>query len=83
MNTAVQVTTDWGSGYCANVVVSTTSATPIAWTVNVPVAKGKVNSVWEATYSVSSNGKTITAKGKSWNNTVKSGKTATFGFCAG
>lgn len=83
VTSAVQVTTDWGAGYCANVVVSTTSATPVTWTVNVPVAKGKVTTLWEANYSISANGKTITAKGKSWNATVKSGKTATFGFCAG
>ena len=81
IKTVVNVTTDWGSGYCANVTVSTTSATPIAWTAKIQVSKGKVSSVWEANYSVS--GKTLTATGKSWNATVKSGKNATFGFCTG
>lgn len=81
ITTAVQVTTDWGSGYCANVVVSSTSTTPVAWTAKVPVAKGKVSTLWEANYSIK--GKTITATGKPWNSTVKAGQSATFGFCAG
>ncbi len=81
VTTAVQVTTDWGAGYCANVVVSSTSASPVTWTVNVPVANGKVTTLWEANYSVAGN--TITATGKPWNATVKAGQSATFGFCAG
>ena len=81
VTTAVQVTTDWGTGYCTNVTVSTASATPITWSVKVPVAKGKVTSLWSADYSVAGN--TITAKGKSWNATVRAGQPATWGFCAG
>lgn len=81
VTTAVQVTTDWGTGYCTNVTVSTASAAPITWSVKVPVAKGKVSSLWSADYSVANN--TITAKGKAWNATVKAGQPATWGFCAG
>lgn len=77
----VQVTTDWGVGYCANVIVSTTSTTPIQWSVKVPVAKGKVTTLWEAEYSIAN--QVISATGKPWNNTVKKGQNRTFGFCAG
>lgn len=81
VTTSIKVTTDWGVGYCADVTVSSTSATPVTWTVKVPVAKGKVNTVWEANYSIAN--KVITASGKPWNATVKAGQTAKFGFCAG
>ena len=81
MKRAIKVTTDWGAGYCADVTVSTTSTKAVTWTVKVPVTKGKVTTVWEANYSIA--GKTITATGKPWNATVKSGAPKTFGFCAG
>ena len=42
VTTSVQVTTDWGTGYCTNVTVSTASAAaPITWSVKVPVARAR------------------------------------------
>lgn len=77
------ITTNWGTGYCADVKVTTTSPTPIKWQVQVTATKGTVSSVWEADYSLSANKKTITATGKPWNNSVKAGETKIFGFCTG
>lgn len=61
--------------------MSTTSAQLINWTTNVTALKGKVTSLWEADHTIKGN--IITAKGKPWNSTIKNGKTASFGYCAG
>jgi endoglucanase len=74
-----QVTSDWGAGYCTNVVVSTTSTTPIDWKVTFTI-QGKVRELWNANWK--QKGKSVTADGLSWNDTVKSGSPASFGFCA-
>jgi len=74
-----KVTSDWGAGYCTNVVVSTSSKTPIDWRVSFTI-QGTVRELWSAVWSQS--GSTVTAEGLSWNDTVKKGSPANFGFCA-
>lgn len=74
-----QVTSDWGTGYCTNVVVSTTSTKPIDWKVTFTI-QGKVRELWSAKWK--QKGSSVTAQGLDWNNTVKSGSPANFGFCA-
>ncbi|KLR60976.1 hypothetical protein IMCC26207_109494 [Actinobacteria bacterium IMCC26207] len=81
VNRTIKVTSDWGTGYCADVTVSTTSQTAVTWTVKVPITKGKVTSVWEANYKIE--GTTLTAQGTPLNAVVRAGAPKTFGFCAG
>ena len=81
VNGTIKCTCDWGTGYCADVTVSTTSQTAVTWTVKVPITKGKVTSVWEANYKIV--GTTMTAQGTPLNAVVKAGAPKTFGFCAG
>ncbi|MDX2165768.1 MAG: glycoside hydrolase family 9 protein [Deltaproteobacteria bacterium] len=78
--TRVVPQSDWGAGYCADVVVSNSSAVPIDWTVSVPY-EGALTQSWNAVV-VSSAGGVLTAGGVSWNNLVAAGGSVSFGFCA-
>lgn len=70
---------DWGSGYCANAVVSTNSATPVDWRVTFTI-DGRLRELWNATYTLIGN--QLTAEGLSWNDLVRREQPVTFGFCA-
>jgi hypothetical protein len=70
---------DWGSGYCANVVVSTNSTTPVDWRVTFAI-DGHLRELWNATYSQMGN--QLTVEGLSWNNLATRQQPVTFGFCA-
>ena len=84
VTSVVLITNDWGTGYCADVTVSTDSTTPITWTTEVPLTtypqNGTISSLWNAVWSVTNN--IMTASGVEWNTTVTSGSPATFGYCA-
>lgn len=75
----VTVNSDWGTGYCADVAVTNTTASTAKWQTGFTV-QGTVNSLWNATYTQS--GDQVTASGLSWNSTLAPGATAQFGFCA-
>ena len=82
----VSITTDWGAGYCAAVVVATTSATPVTWTVDVSLATAPTNgtpsNVWEASWSFSPGTQVLHAAGLAYNATVVAGSPVSFGYCA-
>jgi endoglucanase len=70
---------DWGSGYCSDVIVSTSGAAPVDWRVSFAVT-GRVTQLWNAIWSAS--GGVVTAEGVAWNNLVYPGQPLVFGFCA-
>lgn len=72
-------TSDWGSGYCASVTLTTGATVPVDWNVTFSI-DGTVRELWSATWSQS--GGAVTAEGLEWNDTVVAGGPATFGFCA-
>ena len=72
------ITTDWGTGFCANVDVTATSASPITWSVTQPIA-GTVASFWNSAASGTS---TKVFTGAAWNSTVSSTTPTSFGYCA-
>jgi len=76
---SLAVTSDWGSGYCSQVTLTTASTAPVDWSVTFPI-DGTVRELWSATWSQS--GAEVTAQGLDWNDTVASGAPARFGFCA-
>ncbi len=80
----VTVTSDWGTGYCAIVDVTTESVTPVTWEVivalNAPPTNGTPYNVWNADWTFS--GDTLTASGAGWNDEVLSGQPRQFGYCA-
>lgn len=70
---------DWGSGYCADVAVTNGGTSPVTWKVSLPI-EGKATQGWNAVWSQS--GTTLTASGASFNATLAAGASTSFGFCA-
>lgn len=78
------VTSDWITGYCADVTVATNSVEPIIWEVFVPLdtypTNGVAYSVWNASWFFADD--TLVASGVVWNNEVSAGNSQQFGYCA-
>lgn len=79
LTTDIDVTSDWGAGYCAEVSVSNGGDTQSDWTVTITV-EGSIREIWNATYT--QDGNQVTADGVEWNNVVDPGQSTGFGFCA-
>lgn len=76
----VSLTSQWESGYCANVTVTNTQATTINhWTVVMDVGAATQNAQWQANFTQA--GSTLTATNTSNNGTLTAGAQTTFGFC--
>jgi len=75
----VSITSDWGTGYCANVTVTNSTTNSVAWKTTFQV-QGIVKNLWNASYS--QNGSEIQAQGLSWNQTAAPKSSVEFGFCA-
>jgi cellulase/cellobiase CelA1 len=81
LTTAVNVTTDWGTGYCAEVVVTNNGSVPVDWKVTFPIPGGSIYDFWNAIWSQS--GSQATAEGVYWNNILAGWQsTHSVGFCA-
>ncbi len=82
VSATLSVTSDWGSGYCANVRIKNDGSTPTTnWTATIALNGASVTSSWSATFSQS--GSTLTAKPASWNAQLGArGGSTDFGFCA-
>ncbi len=74
-----KVTSDWGSGYCANIDVTTSSAMPVTWAVAQPIA-GRVSNFWNSVATDVAGQKLFA--GAAWNLSVTSTSPASFGYCA-
>jgi len=71
---------DWGTGYCATLVIRNTSATAIDWTATVPI-EGHTTTTWNAI--VGEHDGVLDLEGLSWNNLVPAGGSIdSVGFCA-
>ena len=79
LETAVSVTSDWGSGYCANIDITNNGPESLEWSVTVPM-EGNVTSLWNATWA--QEGELLTVEGLNWNRTLAPGGTVQVGYCA-
>jgi len=79
LRTVLTISSDWGSGYCANVEVINDTSVDEDWVVAFDV-EGPITSLWSASYVQSGN--EVTAEGRSWNNIVAAGSSVSLGFCA-
>lgn len=79
LTTDINVTSDWGEGYCAEVSVNNTGQTQSDWTVTIPI-EGAIREIWNGTYT--QDGDQVTVDGVDWNNVVNPGESTGFGFCA-
>ena len=76
----VEITNDWGSGYCGTLLINNTTSAPVTWSVSVTI-EGTVNSLWNGGWS--QNGSTLTVAGVGWNSQLQPGQTeSSVGFCA-
>ena len=79
MTVTTKITSDWGSGFCADATVRTASAEPVAWTAALDVG-GTISSIWNAAADGTTG--TVAVTGASWNADVTAETPATFGYCA-
>lgn len=85
-NTSCQVdyliTSDWGSGFNAHVVISNRSGAPMSsWTLTWTFpGKQKISSLWNGDYKQS--GAAVTVTNSSWNGTIANGGSVSVGFGA-
>jgi endoglucanase len=75
----LQVSSDWGTGYCVNASVTNAGATRVVWAADVAV-QGTIREAWSATASAASG--TVRFTGVSWNRELAPGRSTQFGFCA-
>jgi hypothetical protein len=77
----IDITNDWSSGYCANLVVTNNSGSPQEWLVSIDI-EGSIFNLWNGEWS--QEGPTLEVKGVSWNSTIQPDQTInSVGFCAG
>jgi len=72
-------TSDWNTGYCADIRIDNPGTEAIDWLITV-VVEGTIDNLWNANYSQA--GSLLTAEGVDWNNLVQPGQSVAFGFCA-
>jgi endoglucanase len=75
----LQMSSDWGAGYCANVTVTNTGTTRVVWATDIAV-QGTITQEWSATASAATG--TVRFAGVSWNRELAPGGSTQFGFCA-
>jgi hypothetical protein len=81
VSAVLSYTSDWGTGYCANVRVSNTGTTATtSWGVAINLNQSTVTSSWSATFA-NSNGQ-LNVTPLSWNASIAAGGFTEFGFCA-
>jgi hypothetical protein len=87
INSTIQITSDWGSGYCANVnVANNLSVSANTWAVLLDMKGGKMQgtasapNLWNAKTSGLTGMLTLTPQ--NYNAYIVPGGTTSFGFCA-
>ena len=79
---ALAMMSDWGSGYCSEVVLTNQGDAEIVdWSVDVDVPQATINNLWDGVTSDSSPG-VVTIRAADYNESVLPGAAARFGFCA-
>lgn len=78
----LNITADWGSGYCASVAVTNSGTTKVSrWSVDVPNIAGNISSLWNGKYTME--GSTMHLSPPDWNPDLAAGATnSDAGFCA-
>ncbi len=75
----IEVTSDWGGGYCTRGEVVNETERAVTWSGQWPV-DGAIDNIWDA--EVSEAGGAWTFTGRENNATLEPGRRTTFGFCA-
>jgi hypothetical protein len=81
LDALVDITDDWGTGFCANVNVHNTSTQLVDWSTQFD-PQGQIYTIWGALASAPDASGLITAEGVRYNNTLEPNTSANFGYCA-
>jgi len=77
---SIEITNDWGGGYCAALTVTNNTSAPVEWGLSIAI-EGNITNLWNGTWS--QNGDLLNVSGAGWNNTLQPGQSdASIGFCA-
>ena len=82
MTAAVNVSSEWSTGYCANLsITNNNSAGAESWTAVINMNGGRIYTSWNGNFSGTSG--SITVSAAVWNAAVAAGQTVEVaGFCA-
>lgn len=76
----LSIQSDWGAGYCADVLIRNQTAQTLDWSVQLTI-EGIVENVWNAL--ADQQGSSLSMEGVGWNNLVAPGaEVQSVGFCA-
>jgi uncharacterized repeat protein (TIGR02543 family) len=80
VNATLSLQSDWGAGYCANVVLANTSSSAVtSWTVVVELNQSTLSQLWSGMHTQS--GTQITVTPTDYNASIAPGASTSFGFC--
>jgi uncharacterized repeat protein (TIGR02543 family) len=81
VNSTLELQSDWGAGYCAEVTLQNTSAAAVtSWTAVVELNQSNLSQIWNGTAVLSGSRMTVSPAGST--ASVPAGATvAAFGFC--
>jgi hypothetical protein len=80
IDAAIEITHNWGTGYCARLVVTNDSSSPVTWQVELPI-EGRVSTLWGGEWSQTESILNVSGIGSS--ATLQPGQTdRSIGFCA-
>ncbi len=81
LTASMSVTSEWQTGYCADVHVRNGgSGVAAGWTVTIDAQASSLTQAWNV--QVSRKGRTYTVRPVSWNQQIGAGGEASWGFCA-
>jgi peptidoglycan/xylan/chitin deacetylase (PgdA/CDA1 family) len=76
----LSLSSDWGTGYCANVTLTNASSTPVtSWSLTINLHQSVISQSWSGNFT-STNG-SVTVKSLA-NTTIAAKSSTSFGFCA-
>ena len=81
LSAAIQLTTSWGTGYCANVNITNHGSSSVStWTVVMQLNQASIYTSWNGNVAGSGSLKSVTPVG--WNAVIQPAGTQSFGYCA-
>jgi cellulose binding protein with CBM2 domain/calcineurin-like phosphoesterase family protein len=81
INAQLNIQSQWGTGYCADLSFQNQSLAPVAWEVILDLQGSIITSSWNGTFSGSQG--LVGVSGAGWNNVIQPGASLhSVGFCA-
>lgn len=80
VDATLKLSSDWGAGYCADVVLKNTSSQPVTnWQLTLQMNGSSLANIWSAT---STGNGSLTISPVDYNRSIAAGGSVNFGFCA-